>query len=228
MKECVAGGPECFILYDSESVSVPDARWLRPEWWIAQAAVQAELGGRGRALVVQTPAGPAVLRRFCRGGLMAPLLKDRYWRLDASRSRGFREFRLLSQLRSLDLPVPQPLAASFEPAGPFYRAGLLTRFLPETRQLAELANGLNSSQWMALSAVLRRFFDAGLVHPDLNARNLLMNTRGQWYVLDFDRAHLRGRPVAAGRMIERLARSLRKHAGTDWQAGFEAHLRSLE
>lgn len=227
MKECVAGGPECLILYDSEAVSAPDARWLQPEWWIAQGAVQAELGGRGRALVVQTPAGAAVLRRFCRGGWMAPLLKDRYWRLAHSRSRAFREFRLLSQLLSLDLPVPQPLAASFEPAGPFYRAGLLTQFLPGTRQLADLADELTAPEWMALASVLRRFFDAGLVHPDLNARNLLMNARGQWFVLDLDRAHLRGGPIAAGRMIERLARSLRKHAGTDWQAGFEEHLRSL-
>lgn len=227
MNECVASSAECLILYDSSLVPAPDAHWLQPEWWASESKVKGELQGRGRAVVVQTPVGQAVLRRFRRGGWMAVPLQDRYWRWNAERSRGFREFRLVSQLRKMNLPVPQPLAASFEPEGLFYRAGLLTCLLPQTRQLAELADTLSFSDWKALAAVLQRFFHAGLVHPDLNARNLLMDDQGQWFVIDFDRASLRQRPIAGRRMIERLARSLHKHAGTAWQAGFDKHLRGL-
>lgn len=227
MNENVAVSAGSLILSDPKLNPAPDARWLRPSWWTRQSAVKAELRGRGRAIVVQSPVGLAVLRRFRRGGWMAPLLNDRYWRSGLEQSRGFREFRLLSRLWELDFPVPQPLAASYEPAGLFYRAGLLTRFLPETRPLAEVADELAASDWKALAEVLRRFFHAGLVHPDLNARNLLIDSRGQWFVLDLDRARLRDRPVCGGRMIKRLARSLRKHAGSIGQAGFARHLRDL-
>ncbi len=219
---------KALILADSTLAAAPDARWLVPQWWKGQGAVEAELGGRGVALKLSTPVGPAVLRRYHRGGWMAPLLGDRYLRLGADRSRGFREFRLLLRLVELKLPVPRPLAASFEPAGGFYRAGLLTRFIPETRALADVADELSGADWRRLAGVLRRFFRAGLVHPDLNAHNLLLDASGQWHVLDFDRASLSAGPVSAGSMIRRLERSLRKRAGTDWQAGFESELRALE
>ncbi len=228
MNESVAGSAGSLILYDSSlMVPAPHICWLQPRWWTSQSAVKAEMRGRGSAIVVQSPVGLAVLRRFRRGGWVAPLLHDRYWRWSAERSRGFQEFRLLGRLRAMGLPVPRPLAASFEPAGPFYRAGLLTRFVPETRPLADIADELTAVEWRALASVLQRFFHAGLVHPDLNARNLLLDNQGQWFMLDFDRAYLRGRPSAGRQMIQRLARSLRKHAGPAGLAGFDQHLRDL-
>ena len=217
------------ILADSALPTPCDARWLQPQWWLAQDAVRAELGGRGAALELATPVGPAVLRRYQRGGWIAPLLHDRYLRRSAERSRGIREFRLLCRLRELNLPVPYPLAASFEPAGAFYRAGLLTRLIPHTRPLAAVADALTPADWQRLAEVLKRFFRAGLVHPDLNAHNLLLDLSGQWHLLDFDRARLASRPAAAGPMIDRLERSLRKHAdAAAWQSGFHSQLRALD
>lgn len=227
MNKCVAGSRGTLILYDSGQLADPDARSLKPDWWLDRSAVRAELGGRSSALLVETEVGPAVLRRYHRGGWMAPLLKDRYWRSTPERSRAFCEFRLLSQLRHMGLPVPQALAASFEPAGLFYRAGLMTRFLPDCRPLAELAAELGAADWQALAAVLRRCFRAGLVHPDLNAHNLLLDAQGQWHVLDFDRARLRRNPVKAAPMIRRLERSLAKYAVGAWRTGFETYLRRL-
>ena len=227
MNERVARAKSAVILYDSGLSAQPDASWMQPEWWIAQAAVRAELGGRGRAMRVETPVGEAVLRRYWRGGWMAPLLKERYWRLSATQSRAIREFRLLSRLRQLGLPVPQPLAASFEPVGLFYRAGLLTHWLPDTRQLATVAEQLSLPEWRALASLLVRFFQVGLVHPDLNAHNLLLDAQGRWYLIDFDRAQLSDRPESAKRMVERLARSLARHCGDHWRDGFDRYLRNL-
>lgn len=225
MNERVADGESCLILYDSTLHAVPNCRWLLPAWWASQQAVSADLGGRGQAMLVQTACGPAVVRRFLRGGWMGPLLGDRYWRRTPERSRGFREFRLLYRLRQLALPVPRPLAASFEPAGLFYRAGLLTEFIPDAQSLAAVAEHLSGSDWRALAQMLKRFFAVGLLHPDLNAHNLLLDRSGQWHLLDFDRARLRGRPADAKPMLARLERSLCKHAGTAWRKGFEAELR---
>lgn len=228
MKQGVSVGRNALILADSGLASAPDARWLQPQWWTMQGAVVAQLGGRGTALRLNTPVGPAVLRRYLRGGWMAPLLDDRYLRCGAERSRGFVEFRLLGRLRELGLPVPEPLAASFEPAGLFYRAGLLTRLIPDARSLAELAAALSLAEWRSLAELLRRCFQAGLMHPDLNAHNLLLDSAGRWHVLDFDRARLNAGPVAGRPMIERLQRSLHKHAASGWQDGFERELRGLK
>lgn len=228
MNEGMSVGGKPLILADSTLPTRPDARWLQPQWWMAEGAVRAELGGRGVALKLSTPVGLAVLRRYQRGGWMSPLLHDRYVRLSADRSRGFREFRLLCRLRELNLPVPQALAASFEPAGAFYRAGLLTAFIPDTRPLAAVADALSRADWQRLAGMLKRFFRAGLVHPDLNAHNLLLDRSGQWHMLDFDRARLASRPAAARPMIDRLERSLRKHADEAWQAGFYSQLRVLD
>lgn len=215
-----------YILYDSTLTAVPELAWLQPGHWAAQQALGQKLGGRGQAFLVRAPCGPAVLRRFVRGGWAAPLLGDRYPGWSPARSRGFREFRLLSELRRLELPVPRPLAASFEPAGLFYRAGLLTEFIPRAQTLAELAAALPRSDWLALAETLRRFFQAGLHHPDLNAHNLLRDQSGQWHLLDFDRATLGPKPAQAAPMLARLERSLNKLGSVAWQNGFEAELRS--
>lgn len=215
------------ILYDAEQVEAPGPEWLQSATWAATGNVQAELGGRGQALSILTPAGPAVLRRFRRGGLVAALLEDRYLRLGARHSRAVREFRVLARLRAHGLPVPTPLVASYEPAGPFYRAGLITRLIPAARQLAEIASELAAKDWLQLAETLSDFFDAGLIHPDLNARNILRDAEGRWFVVDLDRAQIKDRPVSGRPMLARLGRSLNKLGVADWQSGFERCRRKL-
>lgn len=209
------------ILYDPERLETPGPEWLHGATWTAQGKVRADFGGRGQALWVDTPAGPAVLRRFRRGGLVAAALQDRYLRLGVHHSRAMREFRLLARLVDRGLPVPSPLIASFEPCGLFYRAALMTRLIPQARQLADLAPGLAMGDWSGLADTLTAFFEAGLVHPDLNARNILMDAQGRWFLVDLDRARLENRPVSADRMLARLERSLEKLGSADWRPGFE-------
>jgi 3-deoxy-D-manno-octulosonic acid kinase len=182
------------------------------------------LGGRGQAVFIESPIGPLVLRRCLRGGWVSRLFRETYLNLGPDRSRAFREFRLLKKLRELQLPVPEPVAASFEPSGLGYRAGLLTRFIPDARELAELAPDLSLSQWSDLGSTLEAFFSVGLSHPDLNARNLLLDRSGQWYLLDLDKAVLTGRPTNGRVMCRRLVRSLEKLCLSGWRDGFAATL----
>jgi len=212
------------ILADARVSGQVSADWFSPGWWRSQDAVKRQMGGRGQALLVDTPVGSLVLRRFQRGGLAAQLSRDRYLNLGSERSRAFEEFRVLSTLKQLGLPVPTPVAAIHEPTGPFYRAGLLTRLIPEARELAELAPGLSSRQWLDLAATLKQFFAAGLHHPDLNARNLLLDAQGCWHLLDFDKAQLRDKKVDSQVMRKRLERSLEKLCAPGWRPGFEASL----
>jgi 3-deoxy-D-manno-octulosonic acid kinase len=216
-------GSTC-ILADAELSSPLETGWFDPGWWLQRGAVRAELGGRGQALRVDAPAGALVLRRFQRGGLIARLIRDQYVWQGRDRSRSFREFRLLKRLYDQGLPVPRPVAACAERRGLFYRAGLLTRLIPDARELAVLAADLSISQWRELAGTLDDFFAAGLRHPDLNARNLLLDGDGQWFLLDLDRASLADGRTDGRRMRRRLARSLDKLAVPGWRRGFDQTL----
>ena len=198
------------IVYDADVLTVVSMEWLQPDFWQFRNAVIGHLGGRGQALVVETPAGPAVLRRYLRGGQARRITTDRYLFAGYARSRGYREWHLLDRLYRAGLPVPQPLAASCERAGLTYRAGLLTRLIPGVRSLMQVAPDLGHAEIDQLVVVLKRFFAAGLVHPDLNASNILCDEQDQWFLVDLDRARRVSGPSRPAPMINRLKRSLKK------------------
>lgn len=196
------------ILYDGAVMTSVSLEWLQPAFWEIRQAVVDQMGGRGQALAVDTEVGPVVLRRYLRGGKLARLLHDRYVFTGIERSRAFREWRLLSELYTLGLPVPRPLMASCERHGVIYRAGLATARIEGARTLADVADRLDQKHWQSLVETLRLFFDAGVVHPDLNANNLLFDRHNCWYLIDFDRARRIRAAAPAGPMIRRLLRSL--------------------
>src|SRR3546814_20646518 len=71
--------------------------------------------------------------------MAAKVSRDQYvWR-GADRTRSFAEFRLLRDLLKQDLPVPRPIAASYLPAGPFYRDSILMEPLHYAGSLADMA-----------------------------------------------------------------------------------------
>jgi 3-deoxy-D-manno-octulosonic acid kinase len=198
------------ILYDPQRVTAISPEWLQCGFWRLRGGVTAELGGRGQALQLETPIGAAVLRRYLRGGMVARISHDRFLFTGYSNSRAFVEWSALIRLLERGLPVPRPLMASCERQGPFYRAGILTELIPGARSLADAAGVLGEDDWRRLGEVLQRFFAAGMVHADLNARNILLDAAGRWYLIDFDRARILDRPARPDRMLARLNRSFDK------------------
>jgi 3-deoxy-D-manno-octulosonic acid kinase len=140
------------------------------------------------------------------------LLGDRYLWTGADRTRAFREWRLLRELRAAGLPVPVPVAARYARRGLFYRADLVTEELPTRRTLAQAltAAPLDAATWRAVGACVGRLHAHGVHHADLNAHNLLLGPRGEVHVLDFDRGRIRPRGTWEQAVVERLQRSLRK------------------
>jgi 3-deoxy-D-manno-octulosonic acid kinase len=198
------------ILYDPDALLAVSLEWLQPQFWQIRKAILEELGGRGQALKIETAIGIAVLRRYLRGGQVARFSRDRYLFTGYQRSRAFREWRVIEQLHGQGLPVPRPLAASCERRGLFYRAGLMTRYIDSTLPLSQLAGVLTDADWQQLATTLAAFFQAGLIHVDLNAGNILRDGQGRWYLIDFDRARLQAKPADPSPMLARLARSLDK------------------
>lgn len=223
MERIVRFGP-VRVLFDADAEPAPSAEWFDPEWWRRRDAVTDEFGGRGKALAVDTPAGPAVLRRYLRGGMMRHVNRDRYLFGGEATTRPFAEWRVTRALHRAGLPVPEPLAAAFEREGPFYRAGLMTRRIPGARPLTEIAAGLEPADWRRIGGMLGRFAEAGLRHPDINATNVLIDEAGAPWLLDFDRARIVEGAFDPGPMLGRLQRSLAK-LGIEYDA---AALRRVE
>ena len=117
-----------------------------------RGSLQETAGGRGTVAFIRDGERRWVLRHYRRGGLVARLLGDRYLWTGANRTRAFREWRLLRELRAAGLPVPAPVAARYERDGLFYRADLVTTELPTRRTLAHaLADGpLDVVTWHAV------------------------------------------------------------------------------
>lgn len=225
-----------YYLWDSRVIDTIDDALFDPAAWARNGALAGEAGGRGTAYFLQRDNGDQwVLRHSRRGGAAARLSNDRYVWLGLRRCRVIREWHLLAEMRSRELPVPAPVAARVIRSGPVYRGDLITGRVPAARPLSDrlARQALSDTVWEAIGAAVARLHRAGVDHHDLNARNILVGDDGAVTLIDFDKSRLR----APGRWCEqntaRLRRSLDKFAGqnpdlhfseADWHA-FQRGLR---
>lgn len=210
--------------------------------WAERHPARSELAGRGRAWAVPAPApGGAdrwIVRHYLRGGAIAYWLRDRYVAL--GRTRPVQELSACLEISRRGIPTPAAVAGAVYPAGPFYRADLVTEAIPGGVDLAEVLFGAGGvpldgpAALTAAGALVRRLEDAGVLHPDLNAKNVVLQPRAgcvRAYVVDLDRCRV-GAPSAAVRgraMRARLERSLHRHearAGRPLAPGSWAALRA--
>lgn len=176
-------------------------------------------GGREPHPVVVLPGGErAVVRAFRRGGAVRHLVRGRYF----LGHRAWEELRAAEAARRGGVRTALPLAATERRTGlAGYTAHLATLWIAGAR---DAAAWLRDADPAGRAAVLReagaqaaRMHAAGVAHPDLNLRNLLVRDAGdggpEVHLLDWDRARVRPGPVPPrrrGRDLLRLARSARK------------------
>lgn len=205
--------------------------WVRKTWEprlplsgaSLEAAFRAVPGAsefRGRGSVWAAPVGDgerAVLRHYRHGGVLAPLTRDIFV---GSPPRPVLELAASEALRRRGVRTPEVLGLFWKPAGPLmYRADLITREVPGPDLAAWLRERHPA---LRRRRVLRRvgealagFHVAGLHHPDLNLKNLIIREQSndaEVWVLDLDRATV-GAPLAeheAVAQLKRLERSFRK------------------
>ncbi len=168
------------------------------------------LKGRKPLLEGQFQGEDCLLRWFYHGGILRNLLRGRYL---GSPSRAVRELRLLATLKEQGLPVVVPVFALTESKAMGYRQAIATLRLKDARDLATL-DSMESGALSSLLKLLERFFDAGLYHPDLNIKNILIQPdSGHFFLLDFDKAALLPgslAPSERARAYSRLFRSFDK------------------
>ncbi len=155
------------------------------------------------------------LRHYFRGGLISKFIKDGFWRFDKWACRARLEFELLTELYSLGLPVPRPLIAR-EQVGTFLVTNdILVERIDNTNNLAELLEqkaSMDDALIDEIANTIAKFAFHKVVHTDLNIRNLLINDKGQCFVIDFDKCFIKDGFTKYDliTMLNRLERSFNK------------------
>lgn len=221
-EKLVARGPHLMLVADDRAAT-PAARWFDAAEWQRNGAVALESSGRGEVLIVAHGDEQWVLRHYRRGGVVARFIDDHYLWLGAERARAFREWRLLRELRAAGLPVPRPVAAHVYKTGVIYTADIITLYLPDTRKLSWfIAQGrVPADSWPRIGAMIATVHDHGVDHPDLTAHNILLDSAGRPFLVDFDNAQRKPPGPWRSLGMARFNRSLRKVAletGTEFDA----------
>ena len=183
--------------------------------WAAAQPGRATYIGRGEAYGVPLGSVPAVVRHARHGGLLAPLLGDRFW----GRPRFEREAELSRRLAAGGVRTPAVVAGVKYRAGVGHRADVATEQVAGA-DLVELfygdrapAGAARAAALDALGRLVRRLHDLGWVHPDLQLRNLVVGgaagARPVAWLLDVDTCRrMRGDADAErARNLARLYRS---------------------
>mgnify|MGYP006277769893 CR=1 FL=1 len=171
-----------------------------------------------------TTAAHWAVRHYMRGGrVVSRLLGDRYLRVGDARP--FQEALVSEAVRARGVPATRVMAAARYSAGPFYRADLVTEFVPGSSDLVEALfderrRGMGGAverrdALRAAGELVRRLGQAGVTHLDLHAGNVLLQWEGAApspRLVDLDRCRVERAEGGGDRqaMHARLRRSLRK------------------
>lgn len=151
------------------------------------------LKGRAPVYIATLPdtSETVVVRHAWHGGFFAPLTTDRFRRP----TRAPQEFAHSERLRALGIATTTVLGFARYDAGPgLCRVDVVSRFIPEAFDLGMVAAGLVPSlscaeALPATQALLVQLAQHGVVHPDLNVKNVLLtqSTLGpQAMIIDVD------------------------------------------
>ena len=180
------------LVFNPSLVQHPKPEWFDPASW-GEAIKPVANGGRGAAWFVNGPFGSAVLRHYLRGGQMARFSRDAFVWSGRQNVRSHNELELLALMRELKLPVPEPIASIHWRTGLRYRAAILVGTIPNTRTFASmLEDSMHDERlWRRIGIMIARFHQARILHADLNAHNVLVDTQGFGHLIDFDKSERR-------------------------------------
>lgn len=201
-----------YVMMDSKAAPNLTLDWFDPVYWANLNAVTGQAKGRGTTLFIQVDNQALVLRHYKRGGLPGKVLSDQYLYAGLEKTRAFREFRLLWAMREQGLCVPHPIAVHVKRQGCVYRGDLITAMIPHSEDLHAVLcrQPLSSKQWHAVGKAVARMHKAGVYHHDLNVRNIMVDTSGKVWIIDFDRCRFRQGDKWKSQNIARFLRSLEK------------------
>lgn len=205
-----------FGAYNSQYLAEFSPELFSSTYWKSCNAVTGTAQGRGTTWFIEHDKHQWVLRHYYRGGLIGKYIKDSYWFTSWEDTRAAREFALLAQLNAWQLPAPEPIAFKAVKRGLVYTADLLTQRIENSQDLVAILsqNKVDDALWLRIGEIIQRFHAHGVYHHDLNAHNILIDEKGDIWIIDFDRGEIRPNNTAASvwknKNLARLERSFWK------------------
>jgi len=146
--------------------------------WAAERPQPRALRGRAPVFVATLPddSETVVVRHAWHGGLLAPVTGDRF----RSPTRAPTEMLRSHLLRKLGIPTSEVLGFARYRAWPgLRRVDVVTRFIPDAYDLGMIASGLapqidRDAALAATKTLLVKLAAHGVIHPDLNVKNVLL------------------------------------------------------
>ena len=181
--------------------------------------------GRGSVYIFEYNKLQLILRHYHRGGVPAKFNRDKYLWLGLEKTRAIQELEMLSAMRNLGLPVPEPAAARIYKKDLYYQADIVTVLIPDAETLSSslLSAPLSEEHWQGIGATIKRFHEHNCNHADLNAHNIMLGQHGEVYLIDFDKSKINS---LAGKWqannLDRLKRSLNKLAKNNNNFNYKA------
>jgi 3-deoxy-D-manno-octulosonic acid kinase len=192
------------------------------------------VAGRGALRRVDSPAGPVLVREYRKGGLLRHLRG----RLMHGRLRPLDELVLHRGLAAIGVPVVDAVGCVVLKRTTGWRGFLLMREVEGAIDLEALLHGMPAPPGAEVRRVLgdagravRRLHDAGVPHPDLHPKNLLLAPDLRVLIVDLDKARATtGMLPESARLknLLRLGRAIEKHRLKGIAAGRREALRFLE
>ncbi|MCF6289056.1 MAG: 3-deoxy-D-manno-octulosonic acid kinase [Proteobacteria bacterium] len=218
----------CWIITNDKLSSEIDLQWFDDKYWLNQGRLLGASSGRGSAWMVKSYQDKMMLRHYYRGGIPAKFNQDKYFWTGLNSTRSFSEYRLLTTMFKLNLPVPKPIAASVCKVGFFYQANILIQYIMHTATFAAVLNTPTASEvWEKVGQTIADFHNYGIFHADLNTHNILI-TSDKIFLIDFD--HSNQRTIKSSwrqANLKRLKRSIDKLTNNDYITKNNEHWHKL-
>jgi 3-deoxy-D-manno-octulosonic-acid transferase len=203
---------------NSELLSALPPHAFEPVHYPDQNQALATGSGRGQAHRVAHEGQSWVIRHYRRGGWVAKFNADQYPAVQTHDSRAMQEFSLLREMHSRGLPVPQPVGARCARSMPWmgswsrYRADIAVVCIDDSNNLAQRLDHERPEPaiWRAMGHAIAQMHAHQIDHTDLNCHNILINAKGQVWLIDFDKCQRRQGDAWKAGNLQRLLRSLRK------------------
>ena len=154
-----------------------------------------------------------VVKYYTRGGLIRHLVKRRYLKWGKPRCQV--EYEVLRKVRSVGVNAPEPIAYAYQ-GNIFYKAWLVTREIVQPQTLAELGRLDEQHACLVMKEVIEQvatLMNHSILHVDLHPGNVVVDSGGRVFLLDFDKAYTcaQNRNKLRERYLSRWRRAIIKH-----------------
>ncbi len=167
------------------------------------------LAGRSQPVHIHLSGyGQVTLKKYYRGGIIRHIVKETHVKWGPTRPEC--ELLLLIRLAKMGVNAPKPLAAITR--GRFlYQAWLVMRKIEHTRSLADLASIDRETAQQTLPQLVEQvdiLIKDRIWHTDLHPGNVLIDSSGKVYLVDFDKCRTGG--VNRKKLIDHYNRRWRR------------------